>query len=129
MTFTVLALGIVIAAVGVVGIVTPGSLVTLAALFVTPMGLYVAAALRVALGMALLVAASTSRMPATLRVLGLTIIVGGLVTPLIGVERAHIFLAWWVTQGSMGMRVWASIALVFGLVLVCAARTPRPNRA
>jgi hypothetical protein len=88
MTLAVLALGIVIAIVGAVGIVTPTSLVTIAGVFVTPIGLYAAAALRVALGTALVVAAPTSRTPTTLRVLGIIIIVGGLVTPLIGVERA-----------------------------------------
>lgn len=65
----------------------------------------------------------------SLRVLGVIIIVGGLVTPLIGVERAHIFLAWWATQGTMGMRLWASIALVFGLFLAYAARTPPARTA
>jgi hypothetical protein len=129
MAFAILALGIVIAAVGAIGLVAPASLVTLAALFVTPVGLYAAAALRVALGAALVVAAPTSRLPRALRILGAIIIVGGLVTPLIGVERARMFLAWWVTQGAMIMRAWASIALVFGLVLVYAARTPRSHRA
>ena len=129
MALAVLALGILIAVVGAVGMVTPTSLVTIAGVFVTPLGLYAAAALRVALGTALVVAAPTSRTPTTLRVLGVIIIVGGLVTPLIGVDRARMFLAWWVTQGTMVMRVWASIALVFGLVLAYAARTPRSNRA
>jgi len=129
MALALLMLGIVIAVVGAVGIVTPTSLVTIAGVFVTPIGLYAAAALRVALGAALVVAAPTSRTPTTLRVLGVLIIVGGLVTPLIGVERARVFLAWWATQGTMGMRLWASIALVFGLFVAYAARTPRSKRA
>jgi hypothetical protein len=127
MALALLVLGIVIAMVGAIGIVTPTSLVTIAGVFVTPMGLYAAAALRVALGTALVVAAPTSRTPTTLRVLGVIIIVGGLVTPLIGVDRARMFLAWWVTLGTMVMRVWASIAFVFGLFLAYAARTPRSN--
>lgn len=129
MAVALLVLGIVIAVVGAIGIVTPTSLVTIAGVFVTPMGLYAAAALRVALGTALVVAAPTSRAPTTLRVLGVIIIIGGLVTPLIGVERARIFLAWWATQGTMGMRLWASIALVFGLFVAYAARRPYSDRA
>ena len=131
MALAVLALGIVIAVVGAVGIVVPTSLLTVAELFVTPVGLYAAAALRLVLGTAVVVAARTSRTPTTLRVLGVVIIVGGLVTPLLGVERARMIVAWWATQGPAFLRVWAGIALVFGLFLAyaIAPRTPRSDRA
>ena len=98
MALVVLALGVLVAVVGAVGLV---------------------------------VAAPTSRTPTTLRVLGVVIIVGGLVTPLIGVERARAFVAWWATQGSAFLRAWAGVALVFGLFLAyeIAPRTPRSDRA
>ena len=57
-------------------------------------------------------------------------LVGGLVTPLLGVERARMIVAWWATQGSALLRVWAGVALVFGLFLAYAVapRTPRSDR-
>ena len=126
-----LTFSILVAVVGAVGIVVPALLLAIAGLFVTPVGLYAAAAFRLVLGTAVVVAAPTSRTPTTLRVLGVVIIVGGLVTPLIGVERARAFVAWWATQGSALLRVWAGVALVFGLFLAyaMAPRTHRPDRS
>lgn len=96
MALVVLALGVLVAVVGAVGLV---------------------------------VAAPTSRTPTTLRVLGVVIIVGGLVTPLIGVERARMIVAWWATQGSAFLRVWAGVALVVGLFLIYAVvASPAPVR-
>jgi hypothetical protein len=129
MALAVLALGIVIALVGAVGIVAPALLLAIAVLFATPSGLYAAAAFRVALGTAVVVAATTSRTPTTFRILGVIIIVGGVVTPLIGVERARMFVALWATQGATFIRLWAGVAVVFGLFLAYAARTPSSNRA
>jgi len=120
MALAVLVLSIVIAVVGAVGIVVPASLLTVAGLFVTPAGLYAAAAFRLVLGTAVFVAAPTSRTPTLFRVLGVIIIVGGLVTPLLGVERARMILAWWAGQGSVFLRVWGGVALAFGLFLAYA---------
>ena len=131
MALVVLVLSILVAVVGAVGLVVPASLLAIAGLFVTPVGLYAAAAFRLVLGTAVVVAAPTSRTPTTLRILGVVIIVGGLVTPLLGVERARMFVAWWATQGSAFLRAWAGVALVFGLFLAyaIAPRTPRSDRA
>ena len=131
MALVALTFSILVAVVGAVGIVVPALLLAIAGLFVTPVGLYAAAAFRLVLGTAVVVAAPTSRTPTTLRVLGVVIIVGGLVTPLIGVERARAFVAWWATQGSALLRVWAGVALVFGLFLAyaMAPRTHRPDRS
>jgi hypothetical protein len=128
MVLAVLALSIVIAVVGAVGIVVPTSLLTVAELFTTPVGFYVAAALRLVLGTAVVLAAPTSGTPTTLRVLGVVIIVGGLVTPLFGVERARMIVAWWATQGSAFMRVWAVVALVLGVFLAYATAPHAPRR-
>ena len=131
MALIALTFSILVAVVGAVGIVVPALLLAIAGLFVTPVGLYAAAAFRLVLGTAVVVAAPTSRTPTTLRILGVVIIVGGLVTPLLGVERARMFVAWWATQGSAFLRAWAGVALVFGLFLAyaIAPRTPRSDRA
>ena len=72
-------------------------------------------------------AAPTSRAPKTLRILGVVIIVAGLVTPLVGVERARMIVEWWAAQGSAFMRVWAGFVFALGLLLAYAV-VPRRLR-
>jgi hypothetical protein len=130
MALVAFAFSLLIAALGAVAIVEPTVLLAIARPLLTPAGLYAAAALRLVLGTALFVSAPTSRAPKTLRVLGVIIIVGGLATPLIGVERARAIVEWWAAQGSGFMRVWAGVALAFGLFLAyaIAPQTPRSDR-
>jgi hypothetical protein len=80
--------------VGVVGIFTPDSLMTIGRYVVTPVGLYAIAALRVGIGLVLMLVAPISRVPRTLRVLGAAVRVEGLATPLFGVERTRAILDW-----------------------------------
>lgn len=131
MAFVALTLSLVIAILGAVGIVVPTVLVAVSRPFLTPAGLYAAAVLRLVLGAALFVSAPASRAPRTLRILGVVIVVGGLVTPLIGVERARAIVAWWSDQGTALLRIWAAIALAFGsfLAYAVAPRTPRWDRS
>ncbi len=51
------------------------------------------------------------------------IVVAGVLTPLVGVDRARAIVEWWPAQGSAFLRVWAGVALVFGVFLTyhCAA--------
>jgi hypothetical protein len=130
MALVALTFSIVVAVGGAVGIVAPASLLTIARPFLTPAGLYAAAVLRLVLGTALFVSAPTSRAPKTLRCLGVVIIIGGLVTPLFGVERARTIVEWWAAHGFAFMRVWAGFALALGLFLAYAVapRMPRSDR-
>lgn len=100
-----------VAVVSAVGLVVPAALLAIARPFLSPAGLYAAAGLRPALGTALFVTAPTSRAPQALRIVGVVIFVAGLVTPLLGVERARAIVEWWAAQGSPLMRVWAVVAL------------------
>lgn len=127
MVFVVLTLSIAIAVLGAVGLVVPTVLLAVSQPFLSPAGLYVAAGLRLVLGAALLVTAPTSRAPQTLKMLGVVIIVAGLATPLIGVDRARVIVEWLTTQGPALMRVWAGFALGFGLFLAYAVAPPRPR--
>src|SRR5512140_1906462 len=79
--------------IGVAGLVAPDRLmaaVAVAAPYVlTPVGLYVIGALRVGMGIVLILAARNSRAPTALRVIGAVVFVAGLATPLFGVERSR----------------------------------------
>ena len=111
--------------VGVVGIVTPDSLMTIGRYVATPVGLYVIAAIRVAIGVVLMLVAPTSRVPRTLRVVGAVVVVAGLATPLFGVERTRAILDWESTQGTALMRVVAGLVLAIGGFIAFAVATGR----
>jgi hypothetical protein len=114
--------------VGVVGIFTPNSLMTIGRYVVTPVGLYVIAAVRVAIGLVLMLVAPISRVPRTLRVVGAVVLVAGLATPLFGVERTRAIFDWASTQGTALIRVVAGLVLATGgfvAFAVTAGRRPK----
>jgi len=120
MAIAALVLSLFVAALGALGIVSPMGLLSIVRQFQRPAGLYAAAILRIVLGVALFLAAPTSRLPEVVRILGLIIFVSGLITPLFGLERFHRLLNWWSARGPTFMRVWAGFALAFGLLLAYA---------
>ena len=117
--------GLIIAALGILGIVAPTVLLELAAFALTQFGLYVAGALRVAFGLVLIAAAAASRLPWTLRILGALIVVAGVITPFFGVERARAMVDWWSAQGLIFMRGWAALAVIFGFFIIYAVAPRR----
>ena len=100
--------------VGMVGIFTPDSLLAVGRYVVTPGGLYAVAALRIGIGLVLMLAARISRAPRTFRALGAFVIVAGLATPLFGVERSRAILDWEATHGTALIRVGAGLAVILG---------------
>ena len=121
-------LGLVIAAIGVLGVVVPSVLLEFGRSLQTANALYVVAAVRVLFGAILLWAAPASRTPKILRFIGVFIIIAGVITPFFGVERAHAMFEWWSTQGSFFTRAWAIVAVVFGLLIVYAVTSNRRLR-
>lgn len=91
----------------------------------TPSALYAVAVVRIIFGVVLVWAAPVSRMPRTLRVIGVFIIVAGLLGPLLGVERSQAMLSWFSSQGPWFMRTWASVAIAFSLFIVHVVLSPR----
>ncbi len=120
MTLVALIICLLLSALGALGVASPSRLLGVVRNFQTPMGLYFAAALRVVLGVALFFAASASRAPDLIRILGVVIIVMGVVTPFFGLERFRRLLDWWSARGSAFIRAWAVLALAFGLSLAYA---------
>lgn len=117
MAVVAFALSLLIAALGALGIASPDRLLGVVRRFQSPAGLYAAAAIRLVLGASLFVAAPASKAPEALRILGVVIVVAGLITPLIGIERFRRLLEAWSSMGSGFLRGWAAMALVMGLLL------------
>jgi hypothetical protein len=90
----------------------------------TPAGLDVIAALRIAIGLGFLLAAPASRAPRTIRGLGLILIIAGLSTPWFGVTRAQAVHNWVAGAGPLGIRLAALVGMALGGFVVYVFRTP-----
>jgi hypothetical protein len=96
------AMALAIAAVGAVALLVLSSMVWLAHHVTNPGAFYVVAAIRVAFGLILLSAASKSRAPKTLRVMGGILLVVGVstaLTAMLAMDRARALIDWWLQQG------------------------------
>ena len=120
-----LMIGLLVAALGILGIAAPEVFLRTVTFFQTPPAIYLAAAIRVVVGVVLFRAAKESRVPRVLLVLGVLITVGGLLTPLVGVRGARVILDWWSAGGSGFVRVWGGVAVAVGVFIVYAVA---PNR-
>ena len=123
----VMAFGIVIVCIGLVGMAVPSRVIEFGRSLHTARALYVIGAFRVAFGALLLWVAPVSRVPRTLRVIGAVIIVAGLLTPLFGIERTQHVIDWWASQQGLFLRAWGGIAVLSGSFLVYAVSAPRPS--
>ena len=127
MTRVAVALSIAVSALGAIGIFSPNTLLAIGREFTTPVGLFVAAAIRVVFGAVLMLAAPASRAPRAIRVVGLVILVAGVITPFFGVERARAILDWWSAQGALLAHIAPAVALAFGgslIYLLAPRRSP-----
>ena len=122
-----LCVGLLLIMQGLLGIAVPGVFVSVVRFFQTPSMIYVAAAVRIAIGIVLLYAVTGSRFPIFLRVFGALIVIGGALTPFYGAQFAHTILALWVSQGPSLVRLFAIVSLVLGLLTAYAAPATRRN--
>jgi hypothetical protein len=122
----VVALSVVV--VGIVGIVSPDSgMMVRRQYFATPVGLYSAGAVRVAMGLVLILAARISRAPGILRALGAVMCAQGLTATLLGLDRAQAILEWEAMHPVL-LRAGAIVALVSGAFMAFAVAKPGEGR-
>jgi len=120
-----LLVAVFIMCVGVIGIFMPEALLSVRSYVVTPNGLLAVGALRVGIGIVLMLVAPVSRVPKTLRTLGAIVLVAGLATPIFGVDRARAVLDWEATQGTALIRLGAVLAVLAGAFVAFAVRPMR----
>jgi hypothetical protein len=128
MRFLGFAIGIVVILVGAIFLMAPSVLLSLVPFVITPSGLYAIAALRIGLGLVVVLAAPASRAPRTLRVLGVMVIIAGLATPSFGVARSRAVLEWLTGTGPLFARLIGGVLMAMGGFLVYAFRPPAHNR-
>src|SRR6266850_5242782 len=124
----VLLVALLIFSLGVLGVIAPEALVTLARHSVSSPGLYLIAAARVGVGLVLIRIAPATRAPRTIRLFGLLAILAGVAAPLLGVDRAQAIMESWAVQGSGVVRLTAVCALAAGSFLAYAV-TPNSRAA
>jgi hypothetical protein len=113
--------------VGIVGIVSPDSGMTVRRLyFATPGRFYTAGAVRVAMGLVLILAALRTRWPWTMRAFGAAMCLQALVATVLGIERARPVMEWEGMQGSALLRAGAVVALASGAFMAFAV-SKRPS--
>jgi hypothetical protein len=121
-------IGILAIAVGIIGVISPASLIAVSYHALTPVALYVVAALRIGIGLVLIGVASGARMPKTMRVLGTVILLAGLATPFVGIDRERAMLDWWAGDGILLLRLSRCLAIAIGALIVYAVN-PRHHVA
>ena len=127
MRFAALLVAVLAIVVGVVGLVSPDSVMAVRRVyFATPVGLYAVAAVRIAMGLAVIMSAPASRAPKTLRALGAIVCMQGLAATLFGPDRARAVLEWEAMLGAGVLRVGAAVALITGSFLAFAVTGRRP---
>src|ERR1700738_952440 len=104
-----IALGIaaLLILVGLTGVLYPEGLLDLMKYSFTSTGIYVASITRMVLGALLLVAATATRTPKTVRVIAVLIFLAGVATALISVEGAQFLRDWWSSHGPDTLRIAA----------------------
>jgi hypothetical protein len=124
-----LLLALFMIAVSLVGIVDIDSALTFRRLyFATPGRFYTAGAIRLAMGLVLILAASRSRWPKTLRAMGAVMCLQAVTGILFGIQRAREIMEWEAMQGTALLRAGAVVAFGCG-VLVAFAFIKRPRES
>jgi hypothetical protein len=118
-------IGVLVIVVGLIGLIAPSVLLRAADYVMTPIGLYAAAAIRIGIGIVLMLVAPTTRAPKLIRVFGVIALAAGAITAFVGVDRARAILAWETARGPTLIRLGAVPALVFGSFIVFAVTSRR----
>ena len=119
MAWMVTLLGVLSAAIGVVGTFRPERLVSLVAHWHGAARFWLAVLVRLVVGVALLVVAPACRWPWLVRVLGVVAVMAALVILGCGQQRLDRLIAWWLSRPEL-VRVSALFALALGLLLIYA---------
>ncbi|AKU95359.1 hypothetical protein AKJ09_02023 [Labilithrix luteola] len=120
--------GIVIAALGLLGLISPSSYVRLGWFWAQSPGLYIAAVLQLIMGLVLLRAAPSSRSPVGLGIVGAFAIGEAVLAPLLGFGKTQVVAKWWAALTPGVLRLWALVGLAIGVLIVLAVAPRRDER-
>ena len=107
-----------VAAMGVVVIVKPALAHEWSRLLADKTGMWIVTAIRAVLALGLFAAASDSKAPMVLRLLGLLILIIAIVIPILGVDRHRRMIEWWLARRRTVQMMCGAAAIVFGIGLI-----------
>ncbi len=112
--------GLAIVLIGILGASAPRQLRQVIRSFSPTTRLGTGIVVRTGLGIALFVAAPTSRFPAVLAVLGAVSLLAAVSTAFLGPSRLDAWALWWMGRTDPVLRAWSLVAGAFGAFLVYA---------
>lgn len=121
MKLAILAVGLLLATTGLLTFAMPGRLRKLLAWFSTGNRFSLAILGRLALGLVLLLGASSTRWPAAGITLGLLFLAGGAAIPVLGEERVARIVNWWLDRPDAALRAWSSVVAGTGAFIAWLA--------
>lgn len=111
--------GILVCAFSGWGIFAPQRLVQMVSVVMAKdWGIHAAVAVRLLLGLALIIAAPVSRFPLIFQILGWIAIVAAVVLALMGRDRLRKFVSWFERISPLLTRVWLVFGFAFGGFLI-----------
>jgi hypothetical protein len=120
--FVLVALfGFLIAAIGTLGVASPGQVVAAMERLEPRTRFTVAVGVRLVLGIVLVLAAPDSRFPTALYTLGIIALIVALLFVPMGVERVDSLVRWWLEKPAAFLRSWFVVGIAFGAFLVYAS--------
>ncbi|HEY6071327.1 MAG TPA: hypothetical protein VIU85_08140 [Chthoniobacterales bacterium] len=107
-----------IAAFGVIVIVKPALAHEWTRMFADKSGMWIVTAIRALLALGLLSAASESKAPGLLKILGLLILIIAILMPILGLDRHRRMIDWWLARPRTVQMMCGAAAFVFGIGLI-----------
>ena len=120
--YAALLVGIVILSLGLLGLAAPETFLVATTFFQSGIRIYVAAGVRIVLGVVVIAAASEARWPRALRFAGGIVVLLGLLTPVSTHPIPSVAWGWW--PGNF-VRPWALSTILLGAFIVAASVPPR----
>jgi len=121
MSVVVLIIGLLVMGLGLVVLAAPALLKPMVNKFIERRWMVFVVVFRITIGVLLFVAASDTRAPAFVLLMGILFIVAGILIPILGIERIKSIANWWIERSETVMRLWAAIVVLLGSALVWSA--------
>jgi uncharacterized protein YjeT (DUF2065 family) len=121
----VLAVGALIVIAGLGVFLFPAAVLALARHPVTRLQLYASAVIRVGLGALFIAVARDARLPWLLRLIGGFLLVAGIGTFLLGLERAGAIANWISQRSPTEVRLFGTVPVILGVLVIHACRGAR----
>ena len=121
MSIVVIFIGALVILIGILGAASPDRLILLIGRWQGPSRLWTTVLIRLVLGVALILAAPSCRLPVVVSAIGILALISAVVIPILGQRRFDSFIDWCSRRRAVVVRSWSLAAVVFGGVLIYAA--------